>query len=42
MNFSETSRPHVNMDSTRLRKAFKYPSDDDGEGPQDAMDEEGM
>ncbi|OCT51611.1 hypothetical protein CLCR_09062 [Cladophialophora carrionii] len=28
------------MDSTRLRKAFKYPSDDDGDGSQEAMDEE--
>ncbi|EXJ58624.1 hypothetical protein A1O7_06051 [Cladophialophora yegresii CBS 114405] len=28
------------MDSTRLRKAFKYPPDDDGDGSQEAMDEE--
>ncbi|KIW67172.1 hypothetical protein PV04_06443 [Phialophora macrospora] len=40
MNFSESSRPHIDMDSTRLRKAFKYPSDDEGDESQDAMDEE--
>ncbi|KAJ9607007.1 hypothetical protein H2200_009018 [Cladophialophora chaetospira] len=28
------------MDSTRLRKAFKYPTDDDGTGSHEDMDEE--
>jgi hypothetical protein len=35
------SPPHLNMDAARLRRAFKYPSDDEGDASHEEMDEEG-
>jgi hypothetical protein len=29
------------MATTRLRKAFRYPEEDDSEGPAEGVDEEG-